>query len=217
MITILEETTKYPLQLIGKRAGVCQNSSIDNAEKNIERAKTCIKGGHGRVLEFPNIEIVISGYSARVIREWYTHIGCLPTRLQTSTRYVDCNNFDFITPRIVTKEQEEVYNATMDSIKAGYKKLIDLNMSREDAANVLPLGMATKIVDKRNLRNLIDMSRQRMCGKAYWEYQKLFNEIIDSLKNISDEWKWIIENCFHPKCKEMNRCPENKSCGRFKA
>ena len=105
----------------------------------------------------------------------------------------------------------------MDSIKAGYKKLIDLNMSREDAANVLPLGMATKIVDKRNLRNLIDMSRQRMCGKAYWEYQKLFNEIIDSLKNISDEWKWIIENCFHPKCKEMNRCPENKSCGRFKA
>ena len=212
MITLLEETTKYPLQLIGKMVGVCQNSPTDNIDKNIERAKTCIKSGHGRVLEFPNIAMIIDGYSARVIREWYTHIGCLPTRLQTSTRYVDCKNFGFITPNCLTMEQKNVYDSTMNIIKEGYEKLINLNMSREDAANILPLGMTTKIVDKRNLRNLIDMSRQRMCKKAYWEYRNLFKEIVDNLKNISDEWVWIINNCFHPKCEELGYCPEIKSC-----
>jgi len=212
MITILEETTKYPLQLIGKMVGVCHNSPVDSVDKNIERAKTCIKSGHGRVLEFPNVAMIIDGYSARVIREWYTHIGCLPTRLQTSTRYVNCENFDFITPNCLTTEQKNVYKSTMNMIKDGYKKLINLNMSREDAANILPLGMTTKIVDKRNLRNLIDMSRQRMCGKAYWEYRNLFKEIIDNLKDISNEWAWIINNCFHPKCKELGYCPEINSC-----
>lgn len=214
MITILEETTKYPLQLIGKMVGVCHNSPTDSVDKNIERAKNCIKSGHGRVLEFPNVSMIIDGYSARVIREWYTHIGCLPTRLQTSTRYVDCENFEFIVPNKITEEQNKIYNETMNMIKDGYKKLIQMNMSKEDAANILPLGMTTKIVDKRNLRNLIDMSRQRMCTKAYWEYRKLFNEIITSLKTISDEWVWIIENCFHPKCTELGYCPESKSCGR---
>ncbi|MBP5251601.1 MAG: FAD-dependent thymidylate synthase, partial [Treponema sp.] len=97
----------------------------------------------------------------------------------------------------------------------GYVKLLEMNIPKEDAANVLPLGMTTKIVDKRNLRNLIDMSRQRMCSRAYHEYRALFSDIRRALSSYSDEWKWIVENQLYAKCEETKTCKEAKSCGRY--
>lgn len=79
---------------------------------------------------------------------------------------------------------------------------------------LLPLGMSTKIVDKRNLRNLIDMSHQRMCTRAYWEYRELFRDICDALSKVSDEWAYLVENYFVPKCELTGWCEEKKSCGR---
>lgn len=88
-VIILEETTKNPISLIGKRAGVCWGADITDDTKNYKRGMDCIMSNHGRTLEYVNIEMVINGYSARVIREWYTHLGGSPTRLQASTRYID--------------------------------------------------------------------------------------------------------------------------------
>ena len=92
----------------------------------------------------------------------------------------------------------------------------ELGIPREDAAMLLPLGMSTKIVDKRNARNLMDMSRQRMCSRAYWEYRQLFLDIIYELSQISEEWDYICSAYFHPKCVELGECPEAKSCGMIK-
>ena len=89
MITILKETPKNPITLMGERAGVCWGADTDNKEKNYKRGLECIKSGHHRVLEYVNVEMILDGYSARVIREWYTHIGGAPTRLQASTRYIN--------------------------------------------------------------------------------------------------------------------------------
>ena len=86
-ITILPETTKNPVTLIGRRAGVCWGGDAEDEEKNYRRGMDCIKSNHGRTLEYVNVEMILDGYSARVIREWYTHIGGAPTRLQSSTRY----------------------------------------------------------------------------------------------------------------------------------
>ena len=208
MITILEETTKYPMQLLGKMSGVYENSPTDDVNKNIERAKKYIKSGEGIFLEFPNVSMIIDGYSVGVIYELYTYMGCLPAGLQTTTRYVKCEDLRFITPSYLTPKQKSVYESTMSMIKDNYKKLIDLNISNEDAARILPFGMNTKIVSKINLQNLIDISSLGMCEKVYPEYKNLFKEIVDSLKNISGEWVWIINNCFHKKCKELGRCSE---------
>ena len=215
-ITILEETTRYPLQKIGQMAGICWNSPTDNAEKNKKRAIECIKSGHGRVMEYASIELVIEGYSARCIREWYTHIAGGPTRLQESTRYVDESGFSFVTPPSIDRNSEAkaAYEKAMHSIQEGYKSLLSLGAPKEDCAMILPLGMTTKIVDKRNLRSLVDMSRQRMCSRAYWEYRELMRDICTALSDYSDEWKWIVDNCMHPKCDELGFCPEKKSCGR---
>lgn len=214
-VTILKETTRNPISLIGERAGVCQGSDISDPKKNYKRGIDCIESLHGRALEFVNVEMVISGYSARVIREWYTHIGCLPTRLQESTRYVDCNNFKYVTPHTIEGNQEanDVYQHIMQTIADGYKRLDELGIPREDVAMVLPFGMETVIVDKRNLRNIVDMAQQRKCNRAYWEFREMFNDICNALSEHSDEWKYVVDTMMKPKCMVLGYCPEKNGCG----
>lgn len=216
MITIFDSTDKYPLQKIGKMAGVCWNSPVDDKEKNILRAKDCIQSGHGRVLEYVDIELCIEKYSARAIREYYTHIGGGPTRLQESTRYVNCEKFEYYLPQTVNKSDEsrKLYDECMDFIRQKYGQLLESGVSKEDAANILPLGMMTKIVDKRNLRNMINLMNQRLCTRAYVEIRTMANEIKTALSNYSEEWKWICDNLFVPKCDVSGYCVEKKCCGR---
>lgn len=214
-ITILPETTIDPISLMGRRAGICWGADITDSEKNYKRGLDCIKSNHGRVFEFVNIEAIIEGYSARVIREWYTHIGGSPTRLQSSTRYVNYDNFEYIIPKSVqTEEQKTWYNNAIDTISQTLQNLEESGVKREDAAMLLPLGMTTKIVDKRNVRNVISMAEQRMCSRAYWEYRELFNEYIKQLKLYSEEWATLIPMVIKPKCDVLGYCPEKYSCGR---
>lgn len=72
-VIILNETTKNPITLIGERAGVCWGADTSDKEKNYKRGLNCLLSGHGRTLEYVNVEFVLDGYSARVIREWFTH------------------------------------------------------------------------------------------------------------------------------------------------
>ena len=215
-VLVRDYTTKTPLQMIGESAGFCWGSDISDANKNMKRAIDCIASGHGRTMEFPDIHLILDGYSARVIREFYTHIGCLPTRLQSSTRYVDAKTFKYVTPPSVFKNEKakQVYDETMEHIREGYAKLEELGIKREDAAMVLPLGMETVIVDKRNFRNLVDMARNRMCTRAYWEYRELMNDICEALSSYSGEWNTLIKLCMKPKCDVSGYCTESKSCGR---
>ena len=214
-IIVLPETTKEPITLIGKRAGICWGADISDDTKNYNRGLDCIKSNHGRTLEYVNIELVLDGYSARAIREYYTHIAGSPTRLQASTRYINYKNFDYVIPPSVKKfGGEEIYKETMDIISENCQKLEQLGIPREDSAMLLPLGMSTKIVDKRNLRSFVDMSRQRECTRAYWEFREMFNDIKKALADISDEWKYLIDTQFMPKCEYLGYCPEKKSCGR---
>lgn len=219
-VIILDETTKNPITLIGKRAGICWNADIMDDEKNYKRGMDCIKSNHGRTFEYVNVEMIIDGYSARVIREYYTHLAGSPTRLQASTRYIDYtknNGFEYVIPKSIEKNETALvkYKALMKRIN---EDCIDLekeyNIPREDSAMCLPLGMTTKIVDKRNLRSLVDMSYQRLCTRAYWEYRELFNDICKTLRELSNEWEWIVDNLFVPKCEYLGYCPEKKSCGK---
>ena len=217
-ITILPETTKNPITLMGARAGCCWNANITDDENNYKRGLDCIKSGHGRVMEFVNVEMIIDGYSAKVLREYYTHIGGSPTRLQASTRYINYSKgdgFNYTTPKSIdTNGCWLVWSELMNTINDTVKLLIDEGVPVEDATMALPLAYSSKMVDKRNLRNLVDMSRQRMCSRAYWEYCELFNDICNALREYSDEWKWIVDNLFHAKCDEVGYCTETKSCGR---
>ena len=214
-ITILPETTKNPITLIGHRAGVCWGADVTDDKKNYKRGLDCIKANHGRALEYVNIEAIIDGYSARVIRELYTHIGGAPTRLQASTRYIDYSDFDYITPSsLKTDVEKDIYNNVMYVISKAAQALEKRGVPREDIGLMLPLGMTTRIVDKRNVRNVMDMSRQRLCSRAYWEYRELMKNYLDELSKYSEEWATLIPMIMMPKCDMLGYCPETYSCGR---
>lgn len=202
---------------MGERAGICWGSDLSDQEKNYKRGLDCIISGHGRVMEYVNVELILDGYSARVVREWYTHIGGAPTRLQASTRYINYKNFDYVIPPKIEANPvaKEKYVQAMEMITQTCAELeSECEIPREDAALLLPLGMTTKIVDKRNVRNLIEMSHQRMCTRAYWEYRQLMQDICKALSDYSEEWKYLVDHYFMPKCEVSGFCTERKSCGR---
>lgn len=217
-VTIKEYTTKNPITMIGEMAAVCVGVCSDNEIKNYKRGLDCLSSEHGRTYEFPDVYMEIEGYSARVIREWYTHILGSPTRLQESTRYVwDKEGFDYVIPDSIAQNAYtySIYTDAMTAIQRAAGKLAEQGVPKEDAALLFPLGMTTKIVDKRNLRNLIEMSHQRMCNRAYHEYRDMFADIYKALRDYSDEWKYIVDTYFMPKCEYYGVCKEKKSCGAF--
>ena len=215
-IIIKEDTTKNPITMIGKFAGACWGADTSDNEKNYKRGLDCLQSEHGRTWEFPDIYMELDGYSARVIREWYTHIGGGPTRLQASTRYIDYKDFEYITPHSVENIEaaKTIYDIAMKQISMNLQILEDMRIPKEDIALLLPLGMATKVVCKHNFRNIADMSHQRMCTRAYWEYRELFNDLRKALSEYSDEWKYLVDNYLMPKCEMVGFCKEKKSCGR---
>jgi len=216
-VTILPETTKKPITMIGQMAGVCWGTDTSDDEKNYKRGWDCITSGHGRTMEFPDVYMVLDGYSARVIREWYTHIGGMPTRLQASTRYIDYGKFEYVTPPSIAgnEDAEWEYVHVMGCICDALGALEDIGIPREDAALLLPLGMTTRVVDKRNLRSLIDMSRQRMCSRAYWEFREMFVDIQLALCDYSSEWMALVTTQFKSKCDVLGYCPEKHGCGKW--
>lgn len=147
-ITILPETTKNPITLMGRRAGCCWNANITDDEKNYKRGFDCIKSGHGRVMEYPNVEMIIDGYSAKTIREYYTHIVGA-SRLQASTRYIDYSKgegFGYITPQSINNDEDvaATWHGVMRYINTYIQHLINNGATSRRCNNVTPINLLHK-------------------------------------------------------------------------
>ena len=81
-VLIQEFTTKNPITMIGMEAGYCWGADTTEQKKNYKRGIECLENDHGRTIEFPDVYMILDGYSARVIREWYTHIGGLTSEVR---------------------------------------------------------------------------------------------------------------------------------------
>ena len=217
IVTIHSETCKTPITLIGKLVGICYGSDVSNDSKNYKRGMNCIKAGHGRVLEFATCFMSIQGYSARVIREFYTHIGGAPTRVQESTRYIDYSDFTYYVPDTIAENAKAIqyYTEAMNVIQDNFKKLLAAGISKEDAANILPLGMNSGTSVHMNARTLENMANQRLCNRAYKEYRDLMNDIIQALSDYSEEWRTLCDLIMVCKCDKTGYCVEEYGCGRY--
>lgn len=217
-ITILPQTTKDPLQLIGITSAVCYNSDTSDKEKNIKRALDCIHSGHGRVLEWPNVEVIVEGFSAKMMREAMRHIVGTSV-LQASTRYIDYEKgFDVITPPAIEGNNDamEVWCKAISDIKMAMGALKALGIPKEDYTNLLPLAYQSKMIWKVNLRALIHFMNTRTCSRAYWEIREFANMLKKALMEYSPEWEIICKELFVPKCDAVGYCTEAKCCGRHK-
>lgn len=217
-VIVLPETSTNPIQLIGKVSGICYGSNTTDAEKNLKRGLDCLSNNHGRTLESVDIYLVLDGYSAKVMREVYTHIGGAPMRLQGSTRYIDYakKGLPCVIPPSIAADRNAlaIYESVIDSIVCGAQELENMGIAKEDASMLFPLGMESKMVLKCNLRMLIEMSHQRLCARAFWEYRQLMRDICNALKTLDSEWAYIIDNYMKPKCEIYGYCSETFSCGR---
>ena len=216
-VIIHPETLTNPITTIGKMVGICYGSDVSSDVKNYKRGLNCMKAGHGRVMEFATCFMSLQGYSARVIREFYTHIGGAPTRVQESTRYIDYSDFDYYVPDSISafNDRTEIYINTMIAIRDGFKRLMAAGVSKEDAANLLPLGMLSGASVHINARTLENMANQRLCARAYKEYQQLMKDIIKALSEYSEEWKTICDMFFVCKCDKTGYCVEEFGCGKY--
>lgn len=217
-VAIQLNTTHNPLALMGYEAGVCWGTDVSDYNKNVNRGIECIESGHMRVSEFPQIYLTIKGFSAKCIREFYTHIGGSPTRLQASTRYIDYSkDYDYITPPSIEKNEEakSIYEKCMNNILKTMQELKELGVPKEDYTMALPICYETIIVDRTNLRQFIEMCHLRECSRAYWEFRLLIKMIKEELSKYSQEWKYIVDHYCKPKCEEVGFCTEKYSCGRM--
>lgn len=220
-VTVQSFTTKNPITLAGMESGICWGADTTNDEKNFKRGLDCLRSDHGRTLEYAQIYLILEEYSARVIREFTRHLGGDPTYLQESTRYVKYQDFSYFTPPSIRQNEKanQIYQDYMKQTALTLQQLEqECGIKREDAANILPLGMSTKIVYRTNLRMLIDMAKVRKCTRAYHEFRELFSDIETALSQYSKEWSYLIneEHIFKRKCEFLNRCNEKNSCGYFK-
>lgn len=217
-VIIDEATPKNPIALAGKMVGPCYGSDTSDDEKNYKRGKNCILDNHGRVFEYMTAWFTLDGYSAKTMREFYTHIGGAPTRTQASTRYISYKGFDYIIPPSIQRNDKafKKYIDCMENIAQTTKELQEeCGIKAEDANMVLPLGMTTVVSCHFNVRTLIEMSHQRLCNRAYWEFRELMKDIMDALSNYSEEWKYLVDTFFKPKCDVYGYCTEKFGCGKY--
>ena len=209
MIKVLDYT-KNPLTLMGICASECWGSK-PSPQIGID----CIESGHHRVLEYPEVTVLIDDYSARVIREIYTHI-IGTNRLQASTRYIKYDEFDFITPPSISKNDlaYNIYYDVMCTITDAYRKLENMKIPKEDIANILPLGMESKMVLKINARAILHMAEVRLCERVYWEFRKFMKEFLNIVSKLDSEWEKIISYA-KVKCEVKGYCEEQHSCGMY--
>lgn len=209
MIKIIR-ATQNPLTLMGECASACWNSK-PSPQIGID----CIESGHGRVLEYPDVIVEIDGYSARMIRELYTKIVGV-TRLQASTRYINEGEFDYYLPDSINNNIKAFlrYEDIMEEISFAYKKLEELGIPKEDIANILPLGMHSKVILKINARAIIEMALTRLCGRALKEYRSFMIDLIDVVGKVDNEWLKIMSYAL-VKCEVSGFCSEKNSCGRM--
>lgn len=217
--------TENPLQAIGYAGAICYDSidieTILNKEKSGYAkaiAKHCLSSGHTRTAEFADVTLLIDGYSARVIRELYTHI-IGTSRTQASTRYIKYvdNKFGYYTPVSIKNNlnAQKIYDETMAEISKSYNKLLELGIKQQDVANILPLGHNSSMTLKINVRALMHLYSVRTCQRAYEEFRMFMRELSSVLCELDEEWKYLHDNYFKTKCKITGYCDEGDSCGAY--
>lgn len=222
MITVLEYT-KEPLKVMGNAASICYDSielqdilAGTKIKKAKGIAKHCLKSGHDRIAEFGDVTFILDLYSARCIRQLYTHVIGV-SKVQQSTRYVEYNdvNFGYYTPNAINKNEEAkaIYDGCMANILDSYIRLIEMGIKEEDAGNLLPLGQYTRITCKINVRALEHMFSVRDCSRTYEELRKLMKELRGVLKELDEDWAYLCDNYFKVKCVKKGYCEEREYCG----
>ncbi len=212
--------TPDPEELVAMAARLCYSQtgikdlkdkvSADDQSKFIEKL---ISMGHLSPLEHICFTYGIEGISRAASHQLVRHR--IASYSQQSQRYVDANNFDYITPPTVKeKGLESEFMRDMDYLNDIYVKYKDLykigNGSKEDARFVLPNAAETKIIVTMNARELLHFFSKRTCNRAQWEIRAMAKDMLKLSYDVAPTiFKYAGPGCVTDKCHEGSM-----SCGR---
>lgn len=172
-----------------------------------------VKAGHLSVLEHIYFTFLITNISRSCSHQLVRHR--IASYTQSSQRYCKISTqtqWNTIPKSIEDNSAaKEIYDKVIGIISAGYNKLIDGGIPKEDARFVLPNACMTDIVISMNARAFIEASQKRICKKAQWEIQELFTKMVEILKQTNIDDYSIVYNLCTPNCLRIG-CQEAHPC-----
>lgn len=209
MKVTLTRVTENPIGAIEEAACNCYNSEPTGGKI----MKACYNSGHHSVLEFCDFTFHVEGVSRALTHQLVRHR--LASYAQRSQRYCGEDNFDYVIPPSIQKDEDmlHTYTALMGYINMQYKKFQKAGIPNEDARMILPNACETVIEVKMNLRSLIHFMNERLCTRAQWEIRQL---ALAMKKAVEEQYPELAEYLV-PKCEAhapYSFCTEHKSCGR---
>lgn len=211
--------TGDPERIVSAAARLCYSSSPASdlvrkttPEKQAYFIKKLLDMGHQSPLEHASYTFAVEGVSRALSHQLVRHR--IASYSQKSQRYVEENNFSFITPPSVaaSPEAQKLFAAEMEQIRLAYCRLCEM-VPKEDARYVLPNACETKLVVTMNARNLLHFFQVRCCRRAQWEIRQLAGLMLKEVRHVSP----LLFKHAGPRCETEGVCPEGKfSCGRLK-
>lgn len=236
--------TPEPVKTVAMAAKLCyskvgvedisEKMSNEDAEKFV---KMLMGFSHMSPLEHISFSFAIEGVSRTLTHQLVRHR--IASYSQQSQRYVDENEFDYIIPPQIEKDEEalKVFEESMSMIQSSYETLRDVltknvtkqimdedgleesearkkavKLANEDARFVLPGACETKIITTMNARQLLHFFEERTCVRAQWEIRELATQMLKLVKEVCP----VIFDNAGPGCVKGG-CPEGKmTCGKAK-
>lgn len=139
-----------------------------------------------------------------------------------SFRYVDKNNFTYVTPKNIQKNDKAraLYQNLMSNIDTTRRLIreelikdgVNVHKAVEDANFVLPRATNTKLTIGFTPEALITFMHKRLCSRA----QDEIHEIAVAMKKAIAEVNSEFAKELMPHCQYLLWCPESeKSCGAY--
>ena len=187
------------IDLLEEYARVCYQSQNDSkgltGEKFIE---WLIKREHESVIEHSLITVNFNNISRGFSHELVRHRLC--SFSQESTRYTDPRKgdgeFKVIMPE--GKDLNKVYNVeafngqkfliTLEDWvtlnEQMYVALLEDNWAKQDARQILPIGIKTQVVTSTNFREWRHIFKLRTALGAHWEIRRVMTLLLNELRSI---------------------------------
>lgn len=227
---------------IAKAAKLCYSPvGVEAIEEKLDEAEVArfvamlADMGHASPMEHISFTFAIEGVSRVLTHQLVRHR--LASYSQQSQRYVRLDQFEYIIPKAIEKDEaakarfiesmeaaHKAYEDLTEQLKAVYvKELEESGMDEkkaasaaekraiEDARYVLPNACETKIVVTMNARSLMHFFTMRLCERAQWEIRDMALAMLKEVLVVAPEvFKQAGPSCV------TGPCPEGAmTCGKI--
>jgi thymidylate synthase (FAD) len=172
-----------PEALLEHAGRVCYRSQSRGDPAAFLRAR--LREGHESLVEHASATFEVSDISRACSHQLVRHR--IASYSQESQRYVDLSDPQLVIPDEIAANEGaiQVWNRTVEQLKASYQDLRRLGIRKEDARFVLPNATATRIVVTMNFREYLHFFRLRIAPEAQWEIRRMAMEMLRQLTSYA--------------------------------